>query len=276
VNFKKRLPNGNRFLFFRFQLQIFHFEEQEIYSSSALLQKINLNKPQLIMNKIISTFITCFALISTVTFAQTGTIKGTIKTSDGVPAEFVNIGLKGTSQGTTANSKGEYEIKKVNAGNYILITSFVGLETKELEIAVKIGGTPKEGGIVSIQNELSPRYRHDIDVLEVCEKYGIAFLPWSPLGGAKNKGELSTGQSIFETIAEQRSVSPFVVALSWLLKLSPVIIPIPGATRAESATDSASAAGFELSDAEFEKIQSSLPESAPISSELTPHPPLRS
>jgi aryl-alcohol dehydrogenase-like predicted oxidoreductase len=158
-------------------------------------------------------------------------------------------------------------VENVGVSNY---------NAKELEIAVKIGGTPKEGGIVSIQNELSPRYRHDIDVLEVCEKYGIAFLPWSPLGGAKNKGELSTGQSIFETIAEQRSVSPFVVALSWLLKLSPVIIPIPGATRAESATDSASAAGFELSDAEFEKIQSSLPESAPISSELTPHPPLRS
>lgn len=144
---------------------------------------------------------------------------------------------------------------------------------KELEIAIKIGGTPKEGGVVSVQNELSPRDRNEIDVLQVCEKYGIAFLPWSPLGGARNKSEVS--QSVFEQIGKERGVSAFVVVLGWLLKLSPTIIPIPGATRVESVIDSASAGDFEVSDAEFEKIQAALPDSVPVASELSPHPPLR-
>lgn len=100
------------------------------------------------MYKIITTFIGCLALISSATFAQTGTIKGAIKTSDGVPAEFVNIGLKGTTQGTTANSKGEYEIKKVNPGTHILIASFIGLETKEISVEVKANETTSVPEIV--------------------------------------------------------------------------------------------------------------------------------
>jgi aryl-alcohol dehydrogenase-like predicted oxidoreductase len=155
-------------------------------------------------------------------------------------------------------------VKQVGVSNY---------NAKELEIAVKIGGTPKEGGVVSIQNELSPRYRNDMDVLAVCEKYGIAFLPWSPLGGARNKGEVS--KSVFEQIGAKHSVSPFVVVLGWLLKLSPVIIPIPGATRTESVLDSASAGDFDLSDEDFASIQAALPESVPAAAELSPHPPLR-
>ena len=56
------------------------------------------------MYKLITTFIGYLAILSTATFAQTSTIKGTIKTSDGIAAEFVNIGIKGTTQGTTAYS----------------------------------------------------------------------------------------------------------------------------------------------------------------------------
>jgi iron complex outermembrane receptor protein len=80
-------------------------------------------------------------LLSFYTHAQTGNITGTIKTSDGIPAEYVNIGLKETSQGGMANSKGEFEIKKVNAGNYVLVASFIGLETKEISIEVKANET---------------------------------------------------------------------------------------------------------------------------------------
>lgn len=75
------------------------------------------------------------------TLAQTGIIKGIIKTSDGVPAEYINIAIKGTAYGGAANSRGEYEIKKVSVGNYILIASFVGLETKEIAIVVKANET---------------------------------------------------------------------------------------------------------------------------------------
>jgi aryl-alcohol dehydrogenase-like predicted oxidoreductase len=156
-------------------------------------------------------------------------------------------------------------VEQIGVSNY---------NAQELEIAIKIGGTPAQGGVVSVQNELSPRYRNDLDVLEICERNGIAFLPWSPLGGARNKAELGQG-SVFEAIAENRGVTPFVVALAWLLRLSPVIIPIPGATRVESVADSASAADFELTDQEFAEIDSALPESAAVAAELSPHPPLR-
>ncbi|GLU50600.1 TonB-dependent receptor [Dyadobacter frigoris] len=81
-------------------------------------------------------------LISSSAFSQgTGKIKGTIRTSDGVGAEFVNVGLKGLSKGSTANAKGEYEIKNIEAGKYILIASFIGLETKEIAVDVKSGET---------------------------------------------------------------------------------------------------------------------------------------
>lgn len=70
-------------------------------------------------------------------FAQTGTIKGRVMTSDGNPAEFVNIGLVGTNKGDVSNAKGEYEIKNIDPGTYILKTSFVGLEPKEQQVEVK-------------------------------------------------------------------------------------------------------------------------------------------
>lgn len=88
------------------------------------------------------TFLLTAWLISGNAFSQgTGRIKGIIRTSDGVGAEFVNVGLKGISKGSTADSKGEYEIKNIEAGQYVLITSFVGLETKEIEVEVKSGET---------------------------------------------------------------------------------------------------------------------------------------
>lgn len=144
-----------------------------------------------------------------------------------------------------------------------------------LRRAIKLGGTPTEGGVVSIQNEYSPRYRQWSDVLDLCTEYGIAFLPWSPLGGQRFFAELPTKFATISEIATERGVSPYVVTLAWHLKLAPVVIPIPGAGRVSSAVDSASAATFELSDAEFSRIQESLPESDVIHPELSPLPPFR-
>ncbi len=74
-------------------------------------------------------------------FAQTGNISGTIKTSDGKMAAFVNVGLKGLNKGTSTNEEGWYEIKGVPEGIYTLSTSYVGLEPKELQIKVVAGQT---------------------------------------------------------------------------------------------------------------------------------------
>ncbi|MBT29943.1 MAG: TonB-dependent siderophore receptor [Thalassobius sp.] len=73
--------------------------------------------------------------------AQSGKVKGNITTSDGEPAEYVNVGLKGTTKGSTTNYEGNYEIENVAVGNYTLIASFVGLETQESQIEVKAGET---------------------------------------------------------------------------------------------------------------------------------------
>jgi iron complex outermembrane receptor protein len=73
--------------------------------------------------------------------ASTGTIKGSVKASDGTPAEFVTITLKSTSYGTTVNSEGHYALKNVAPGNYTISASFVGLNTQTKQITVTAGET---------------------------------------------------------------------------------------------------------------------------------------
>lgn len=147
-------------------------------------------------------------------------------------------------------------------------------DAEQLEKAIAILGGPKDGGIVSIQNEFSPRYRYDLDVLEVCEKYGVVFLPWSPLGGVRTK-EVLANQSIFEKLAPSYSASPFALALAWEMKTAAVVLPIPGATRADSVLDCVAALDIELSTEDFDLINQNLPEQAEYSSELLPKPSYR-
>jgi aryl-alcohol dehydrogenase-like predicted oxidoreductase len=144
-------------------------------------------------------------------------------------------------------------------------------DAKQLEIAIKIAGGPDDGGIVSIQNEFSPRYRYDLDVLAVCEKYGVAYLPWSPLGGMNNKKAI-TDSDAFEEVANKHNVSKYAIALAWEIKTSPSVIPIPGATRTESILDCITALDVTLSDDDFEYLNANLPEQAEYSSELMPKP----
>jgi aryl-alcohol dehydrogenase-like predicted oxidoreductase len=100
--------------------------------------------------------------------------------------------------------------------------------------------------IATVQNEFSPRYRSSEEELRHCEKRGIAFLPWSPLGGMRRAADLGSRHETFAEVASAHGVSPQRVALAWELALSPVVIPIPGATRPETITDSARAADLRL------------------------------
>jgi aryl-alcohol dehydrogenase-like predicted oxidoreductase len=109
--------------------------------------------------------------------------------------------------------------------------------------------------VVAVQNQLSLEFRSPIDKGEVaeCERRGIAFLPWSPLGGIGRAD--STGEhDPVRAAADAHGVSPQQVALAWLLSLSDTVIPIPGASRPESILDSVKAVELELSDAELEAI----------------------
>ncbi|RFS17774.1 TonB-dependent receptor [Emticicia sp. C21] len=83
---------------------------------------------------------------------QTGSIRGTVKTSDGQVAEFVNVGLKGTNKGVASNKSGGFEIKNVAPGTYTLRIFFVGLETKEQSVEVKAGEVTQVGEIILNEN----------------------------------------------------------------------------------------------------------------------------
>ena len=102
------------------------------------------------------------------------------------------------------------------------------------------------GRLVSVQNQFSPAFRSSMDELRHCESLGIAFLPWSPLGGIKRAGDIGTQHSAFQTVADAHGVSPQQIALAWELALASVVVPIPGASRPASIENSVLAADLEL------------------------------
>ncbi|MDP3968912.1 MAG: aldo/keto reductase [Nocardioides sp.] len=108
--------------------------------------------------------------------------------------------------------------------------------------------------LVSVQNQFSPKFRSSRPEIDVCEELGLAFLPWSPLGGLADAKELAERHPAFAEVATARGVSAQQVALAWELAQSPVVVPIPGAKRPESITDSAAAADLELSPDELARL----------------------
>ncbi|HUY61590.1 MAG TPA: aldo/keto reductase [Candidatus Dormibacteraeota bacterium] len=108
--------------------------------------------------------------------------------------------------------------------------------------------------IASVQNEFSPRFRSSLGELRHCARLGVAFLPWSPLGGSGAAAELGRRHPAFAAVAAARGASPQQVALAWELAQGPVVIPIPGARRPETILDSVQAAGLTLTAAELGRL----------------------
>ncbi|MGA7343089.1 MAG: aldo/keto reductase [Terracidiphilus sp.] len=107
--------------------------------------------------------------------------------------------------------------------------------------------------IVSVQNRYSFSDREWDFVLDYCESSGIAFLPWGPMAQGKKANEA------VERIAAARHTSTAVVSLAWLLRRSPVLLPIPGTSSVKHLEENVSAAAFRLSDAEFAQLNSVVP-----------------
>lgn len=128
---------------------------------------------------------------------------------------------------------------------------------EEIEIARQVLG---EGNLASVQNEFSPRHPGSIDELRYCGENDIAFLPWSPLGGTGGRGGRSVGDrfAAFREVGDAHGVSPQQIVLAWELALDPRVIPIPGARRPESITDSAHAVHVELSEYEVSALSRSV------------------
>lgn len=108
--------------------------------------------------------------------------------------------------------------------------------------------------LVSVQNQFSPAFRSSRPEIDVCAELGLAFLPWSPLGGLDRAKGLAEDHPAFQDVATELGVSPQQVALAWELAQSPVVIPIPGAKRPTSITDSAAAADLKLSAEQLAKL----------------------
>ena len=103
-------------------------------------------------------------------------------------------------------------------------------------------------GLVSVQNQYSPSFRSSEPEIDVCDELGLAFLPWSPLGGMRSAGGLGEEYAAFGSVAAKHGVSPQQVAIAWELARSENVIPIPGASRPQSVTDSTAAVHLSLDD----------------------------
>ncbi|MDD2818594.1 MAG: aldo/keto reductase [Candidatus Nanopelagicales bacterium] len=132
----------------------------------------------------------------------------------------------------------------------------------QINIAIDILGGPADGGLVSVQNQYSPKYRANTVALHRCTELGLAYLPWSPLGGASQHAEVGSRYVDFAEVGVEVNATAQEVALAWLSQLSPVVINIPGATRPETVDSIVRSATVKLSAEQMTRLNNTVPETA--------------
>jgi aryl-alcohol dehydrogenase-like predicted oxidoreductase len=138
------------------------------------------------------------------------------------------------SVGTLADMQREGKVRHIGLSN---------VSVRQIESARRI--VP----IVSVQNRYSLADRKHEDVLLHCEKHGIAFLPWYPLGDGA-----ALRRTKVAALAKKLGASPAQVAIAWLLRKSPVMLPIPGTSKVAHLEENVAAAGLSLGDADFSSL----------------------
>lgn len=101
--------------------------------------------------------------------------------------------------------------------------------------------------VATVQNRYNLVDRSSEDVLEYCARRGIGFIPWYPLAA----GDLAKPGSLLDGLARKYGASPSQIALAWVLKRSPVMLPIPGTSKVAHLEENVAAAGIDLSDEDF-------------------------
>jgi pyridoxine 4-dehydrogenase len=114
----------------------------------------------------------------------------------------------------------------------------------DIEVASKLFG------VATVQNRYNLIDRSSEDVLDYCEKHGIGFIPWFPLAA----GRLAESGSILDSIANEHNATPGQIALAWVLKRSPVMLPIPGTSKVRHLEENVAAVNIQLSDEEFDSL----------------------
>ena len=104
--------------------------------------------------------------------------------------------------------------------------------------------------VATVQNRYNFADRSSEDVLDYCEKHGIGFIPWFPLGA----GDLAKPGSALDAIAHTHEATPGQIALAWLLQRSPVMLPIPGTSKVAHLEENIAAAEIKLTAAEFTSL----------------------
>jgi pyridoxine 4-dehydrogenase len=104
--------------------------------------------------------------------------------------------------------------------------------------------------VATVQNRYNLVDRGSEDVLDYCEKHGIGFIPWYPLAA----GRLAESGSILDAVAKAHAATPSQIALAWVLKRSPVMLPIPGTSKVAHLEENVAAVDIPLSDAEFDAL----------------------
>jgi aryl-alcohol dehydrogenase-like predicted oxidoreductase len=117
------------------------------------------------------------------------------------------------------------------------------VDARDLEVA------RREADIVSVQNPFNVRYGAR-DVLDACERHGIAFIPWMPLGD----GGISWRDPVLQRIARKRGATPPQIALAALLHLSPVMLPIPGTSSLAHLAENVAAGQVRLDDGDLAEL----------------------
>ncbi len=123
----------------------------------------------------------------------------------------------------------------------------IGLSEVDVD---QLKAAQKTATIVSVQNMYNITVRSAEPVLEACEAQGIGFIPWFPLAA----GPLAAPGGPLQRIADDHHATPSQLALAWLLKRSPVMLPIPGTSKVAHLEENVAAAGIELSDEEFDTL----------------------
>ncbi|WP_148616414.1 aldo/keto reductase [Nocardioides rubriscoriae] len=144
-------------------------------------------------------------------------------------------------------------MKEIHESGKVAMLGLSNADPDQIRLAHSVLGD----ALVSVQNQYSPAFRSSAPEIDVCEELGLAFLPWSPLGGLGDAKQLADKHPAFAEVAAAHAVSPQQVALAWMLARSPVVIPIPGAKRPSSIQDSAAAADLVLTDDEIAALDAS-------------------
>ncbi len=140
-------------------------------------------------------------------------------------------------------------VELLDAGT-IRLAGVSNANPEQIRLAQEVLG----GRLASVQNQYSPAFRSSQPELDLCAELGIAFLPWSPLGGIAKAADLGDTFAPFAQVAQAHGVSPQQVALAWELAQADVVVPIPGASRPASIQDSVLAADLTLTREEIDRL----------------------